>query len=218
MNDIVFGILLVIAGLGLTFAGLRVFMLMLPVFGFVSGFFLGSSVTASWLGESLLASVAGWAAGIILGLLFASLSYAYWYLGAILATATVGAMIGMALMAIMNVNLEWVIWLVTFAIGALFAYMAIAVNLPVYVVLINTAIGGATMAVAGVLLLIGEVDSGRMRWGAARRAIDGSWTWWAAVVILAALGIASQWSNLVENRLPSKRWSRADASAQRDIR
>lgn len=209
MNDISLGVLLLIVGLGLTFAGLRVFMLMLPVFGFVSGFFLGASITASWLGESLLASIAGWAVGIVLGLLLAVLSYAYWYIGAILATATVGAMIGMGLMAIMNVTLEWVIWLAAFAIGAFFAFMAITVNLPVYIVLVNTAIGGATMVVAAALLLFDQVDTGQMRWGAARRAIDGSWVWWAAVAVLASIGIASQWAQLVDHRLPAERWTRA---------
>lgn len=218
MNDIAFGILLVLTGLGLTFTGLRVYLLMLPVFGFVSGFFLGASVTASWLGESLLASIGGWIAGLSLGLIFAILSYAWWYVGAILATSAVGAMIGMALMAVMNVTIEWVIWLVAFAIGAFFAYMAIAVNLPVYVVLINTAIGGATMAVAGTLLLLGEVETNQMRWGAARRAIDGSWIWWVAVALLAAGGIASQWSSLVNNRPPPARSTRAHAGEHQRLR
>lgn len=215
MNEIALGGLLLIAGLGLTFMGLRVFMLLLPVFGFISGFFLGASLVASWLDEGFLTTIAEWTVGIILGVLFAALSYLYWYVGAILAAASVGAVIGMMLMAALGVDSERVIWLAAFIAGGLFGLLALILRLPIYVVMVNTAIGGAIITVTSVLLIFDQVEAEQLRWGAAWATINTSWVWWLLTVVLAAVGIAVQWRRMLETPLPEERWVRADARARR---
>lgn len=214
MEAILVGLLLLLAGLGLTFAGLRVFMLLLPVFGFVTGFFLGASLIASWLGEGFLSTVVTWIVGIILGIIFALGSYLYWYVGAILAAASIGATGAMALVSIFGAESQWVYWIAAIVGGALMAFLALVVRLPVYMVLVSTAFGGATMVIGSLLLMFDQIELANLQWGT-WHAINSSWLWWIAAVALAGVGIFTQWASIADTPLPEERWIRADARARR---
>src|SRR5690606_32299864 len=87
MSVVLLGVLLLAAGVGLAFFGLRAFVILLPAFGLITGFFLGASIVASWLGEGLMSDIAEWITGYILGLLFALVSFTFLYAGAILTSA-----------------------------------------------------------------------------------------------------------------------------------
>ena len=47
MSVVLLGVLLLAAGVGLAFFGLRAFVILLPAFGLITGFFLGASIVAS---------------------------------------------------------------------------------------------------------------------------------------------------------------------------
>lgn len=70
-----FTFLALLYGLGLTFFGYRLFLFLLPIWGFVFGFVFGAQSLQALLGESFLVSVTSWIVGFVVGALFAILSY-----------------------------------------------------------------------------------------------------------------------------------------------
>ncbi|RMF03435.1 MAG: hypothetical protein D6768_05895 [Chloroflexi bacterium] len=83
-----------VLGLAFTFAGYRVFLVMLPIWGFFAGFWLGAEATTLIFGAGFLATTTGWVIGFILGLLGAVLSYMFYALGVALVAAGFGWALG----------------------------------------------------------------------------------------------------------------------------
>ena len=50
----------------------------------------------------------------------------------------------------------WALFMVALVGAVLFSLIAMLLNLPVYVVIVNSALGGAWVAVAGSLMLVGR--------------------------------------------------------------
>ena len=86
-------------GLAFCFLGYRVFLVMLPIWGFFAGFWLGAEAVALLLGTGFLATVTGWVAGAALGLVGAVLSYVFYLAGVAIVAAGVGAALGAGLMS-----------------------------------------------------------------------------------------------------------------------
>lgn len=207
--DILIGILIIVLGLALVFAGLRVFLAMLPIIGFLTGFFLGATLITNWLGDSFLATATGWIVGLIVGIAFAAISYLYWYIGAILAAGSTGALLMSGLFSAFGVNNGIVLFILAVVGAAIFIFVAVTLALPVYVVLVNTAILGAYMVIGGLLLLLDRVERRQFDWGVARAAVHDSWLWWLVLVALAAVGIFSQLRAVSGTTLPERNWRRS---------
>lgn len=205
--DIFIGIVLVLFGLVVTFAGLRVFFVALPIVGFFLGFFVGAIGVQSLFGEGFLSTAVSWIAGIALGVIFALVSYLWWYAGALLAAGAVGASLGTGLMYLLGWNeiglLMFVFGLVGFAI---FFVGALLLNLPVYIVIANTAFAGAFLTIAGVLLLVNQIDYQALGNGAAIAIVNASVVWILAWVALGVVGVVAQLTAVEDVTLPEGRW------------
>ena len=213
MGDFVVGFIAVAVGLAVCFAGLRLWFALLPIWGFVAGFFIGATAVTAVFGDGFLSTVTGWVVGAIVGVVFALLSYMIWYFGAILAAASVGALIGSGLMRAFNVENEWVIAIVAAGVGVLFALAALLMALPVYVVIVNTAVAGAIAITAGVMLLFNRIDLDELDNGAAWALINESWFWLLIWAALAVAGVMAQMRSMIDATLPEERWIRATPSA-----
>ena len=88
--DILAGILLLIIGAGLAISGLRLWFWMLPILGFIAGFFLGTILVYQLAGDGILATVLSWIVGFIGGVAFALISWYWWYFGVIIAAGSAG--------------------------------------------------------------------------------------------------------------------------------
>lgn len=213
MGDIVVGIIAIAIGLAVCFAGLRLWFALLPLWGFVAGFFTGATAATAIFGDSFLSTVTGWVIGAVVGVVFALLSYMIWYFGAILAAASVGALIGSGLMRAFTVEREWVIAIVAAAVAVLFALAALMIALPVYMVIVNTAVAGAIAITAGVMLLFNRIDLDELDNGAAWALINESWFWLLVWAALAVAGVMAQMRSTVDAVLPVNRWVRATPEA-----
>ena len=132
MDDILIGLIAVLVGAAVCFFGLRVWFFMLPIWGFVAGFFLGATAITGIFGDSFLSTVSGWVVGFIVGLGFSFISYLYWYLGAIIAAGSIGAVAGSGLMGAFGVENDWVLFFAALAGAILFALAAFILALPVW--------------------------------------------------------------------------------------
>jgi hypothetical protein len=219
MEQVIIGILLALIGLGVCFFGLRYWFIMLPIFGAVAGFFVGARVVQEVFGTGFLSTGVSWIIGIIVGLVFALLSWFVWYAGAIIMAGAVGASLFSGILHAIFSNPWGIMLFVVALIGAiLFAAIALFLNLPIYIVIVNSALGGAALAVAGVLVLIGTVTVTELSTGAAVAVADevrfqgAGILWYIVWIILAVLGMLFQVQSISSVTLPEEKWvpARAD--------
>jgi hypothetical protein len=212
--DILAGILLLIIGAGLAISGLRLWFWMLPILGFIAGFFLGTILVYQLAGDGILATVLSWIVGFIGGVAFALISWYWWYFGVIIAAGSVGATIASGLAASFGADRQWVLLIVAIIGAALFAFAALILNLPTYLVIVNTAIIGALAIVTGLLLIFNRIDLDTLGDGHAVAIVNDSLGWWLLWIVLAGIGIAMQLRFTLLVALPGDRYVRTSAAAR----
>lgn len=211
--DILIGILALIVGAAVCLAGLRLFFLLLPVWGFVVGFLGGAALVTALAGDGFLSTALGIIVGILLGIVGAVLSYFFWYFGVILAAGSAGSMLGSTLFAAIGVDSTWLLFIIGVIFAAIFIFAAFIIQLPVYLVIIDTAFAGAMIVVGGLLLLFNRIDRADIGTAAAWHQIHDHWPLWILWAVIAAIGIGAQLTAVERAILPAERWVRAPQGA-----
>jgi hypothetical protein len=217
--EILVGIILALIGLAVCFFGLRFWFILLPVFGAITGFFVGARVMQDIFGTGFLSTATSWIVGIVVAIVFALLAYFVWYAGAIIMAGAVGASLFSGILHALFTNPWGVVLFIVALIGAvIFAVGALMLNLPIYIVIINSALAGASLAVAGLLTIFGTIEVVELANGATLAVVNetrlgsASWLWVLAWIVLAAAGIFYQLRSVDEIRLPEERWVPARAA------
>jgi len=218
MENFLVGIVLALIGLAICFLGLRFWFILLPVFGGVTGFFVGARVMQDIFGTGFLSTATSWIAGIVMAIVLALLSYFIWYAGAIIMAGAVGASLFTGILHAITSQPWGLIHVIVALIGAIiFAVGALMLNLPIYIVIVNSALGGASLAVAGLLTMLGTITTVELANGATFAVVDEtshglSWLWILAWIVLVVAGIYYQLRSVNEIRLPEERWVPARAA------
>lgn len=195
MSDIFVGILALVAGLMLCFRGYWTLRLVLSIWGALIGFGLGATI-ATWINDdSYLASALGWIIGVALALVFALVAYFYYAIGVILSLGSMGFALGAAVTGALGVEWDWVIICVGIVCGLAVALLAIAADVPMVLLVVLSSLSGATVLIAGVMLLTGVLNTEDFDKAAVTNNIDGHWFWTVGFVALAVVGIVSQLSH-----------------------
>lgn len=206
MSEVIVGLILIVLGAVVCFYGLRFFFILLPVWGFIAGFFLGAHGMTALLGQGFLQTVTGWIVGIVLGAIFAVASYFIWYIGAIIAAASFGGLIGEGLFGLFTQN-GVLLWIGA-AIGAIIIAVVTAVLfLPVYFVIVNTAFAGAGAITIGLMLVLQRITLVQLGAGEEMATVQAGWFWFVIALVLAILGILWQMRSMAEVTLPEDKWS-----------
>ncbi|MDN5765094.1 MAG: DUF4203 domain-containing protein [Humibacillus sp.] len=203
MADIVSGLLAILAGGFMLFAGQFVLRFMLTVWGVFAGFALGAGLFAGLADERFLGTALGWVTGFIFAMIFAALAYFYYAAAVIIAMAAFGFAIGSGLVVALGVGWNWVAVLVGLVVGAVLGLVSVVGNLPMIVLAVVSSVAGAVSVVAGLMLLVGSLHTADFTQTALTDAINVSPGWDLAMVVLAIVGIVAQ--------------TRARATMRRDI-
>ncbi|MCS6845730.1 MAG: TMEM198/TM7SF3 family protein [Caldilineales bacterium] len=144
-----FALLALVYGLGLTFFGYRLFLFLLPIWGFVFGFVFGAQALQALLGEGFLVSVTSWIVGFFVGAVFAILSYLFYFF----AVGVVAGSLGYSLTTgfftgLLNMRMNLLVWLIAVLVAAVVIFITYRFNLQKYVVIVATAVLGAGSIVA----------------------------------------------------------------------
>jgi hypothetical protein len=209
--DILLSIFLIIFGLMITFMGTAVFFAVLPALGFALGFFTGAAGMFAIFGDGFLSTIGGWIAGILIGIVFAFISYFWWYAGVLLSAGSLGALLGSGLAQVFGLDDGFLYFLFGLVGFIVFMSVALVLNLPIYVIIISTALAGANLLVIGVLLLFNRIDSEELGYGTAAAVIDESWLWTLVVLVVAIVGASFQLSVRERLVVPQDRWVNASA-------
>ena len=210
LEGLLVGALAVLVGLAFAFVGYRFFLVLLPIWGFIAGFALTANAIAGLLNEGFLVTILGWIAGFFVGLVFAVLSYFFWYIAVIVLAGTVGYALGASILTALGVDSGFLVFVAGLGVGIVFFIGAIVLAVPKWAIVVLTAIGGAGAIVVGAALAIGRIPvAGLSEGGIVSAAIGDSVLWGLAWALLAVAGVVVQW------------WSSAsftiDRSSYRDV-
>jgi hypothetical protein len=207
--DVLVGLIGLVVGVAVCVAGLRLFIVLLPIWGGVVGFFVGAAGVTAIFGDGFLSTTLGIVVGLIVGVIFAFFSYLYWYVGVLLAAGASGWIFGESLFAAIGVNTDWVLWIIGLLFASVFVAAALVLNLPVYVVIVSTALSGAGIAIGGILLVFNKIDRADIGTGATWERIHDHWWLWLIWLVAAGVGIGAQIGTKTNDAAELDRWARA---------
>jgi hypothetical protein len=195
LEGIILGLVAIAVGAAFTFWGFRFFLLLLPVWGFLFGFLVGADVVTYLFGQGFLSTTFSWLAGFVVGLIFAALSYLYYWFAVVWIGATAGYALGTGIMTWLTPNAGTLTFVVGIILAVAVAIAIVALHVPKYIVLIATAFGGAFAVMAGIALLLGRVPYTELHNGTVGLYVKDSlsWVWVGAAVLLGIAGFFYQW-------------------------
>jgi hypothetical protein len=192
---LILGLVAIVVGALVSAYGARGFFLLLPLWGFVAGFLLGAQLVAGLLGEGLLATVAGWAMGFVVGAGFALLASLWWWASIVILSGTVGYLVGSGLLAAIGLDPGLLTVAAGLALGAVFAVGAIALDVPTLLVAGLTALGGAAYVIGGAYLVLGQMTVEQLREGPLG-ALEGRPLALLGWLALAIVALGYQWLDM----------------------
>lgn len=195
LEGLLLGALAVGIGLALAFWGFRVFLILLPIWGFFAGFLLGANGVEYIFGDAFLATATGWVVGFLLGLLFAVLAYLYYFVAIILLGGALGYQLTIGLLQWIGFDADGIIaFILAIAGGAIFAVGFFLLRMPAVLVIVVTAIIGAGAAIAGVAVGLGLLPYQELSGGifGIHAASDVGWLGIIAAIALAFAGAIYQ--------------------------
>lgn len=216
MQDVVVGLLAIAVGALFAFRGYFAMRVIIPIWGAFAGFMLGAGIVSSASNDGFLRSVLGWVIGVVLAALFALAAYLYYEISVAIAMAGIGFALGTSLMVALGVTWSWLIIIVGVAAGILLAAIAILGDLPTVILVVLTALAGASTIVAGLMLLVGAVNTGDFESVSTTQRLDDDWWWYAIYVVLAIAGVVIQIQRTAQLRASLReQWA---ASGGRELR
>jgi hypothetical protein len=189
---ILFALLSVGFGVLLLFEGYRLARIVIPLIGFLMGMSLGGAVFSDLANTPFLATLAGITVGVLTGIFFAALAYAYYYLAVVLLGGGLGYWLGSGLILWLGFSPGALSAIIGIALGILVAMFAIMSNAPKFVLMVLTSITGAVATAGGVLLLFNVIPLDFYSYSTASFAIRNSFFWSVVAIALAAIGMAAQ--------------------------
>jgi hypothetical protein len=192
MQDVIFGLVAIGAGVLFCFAGYFAFRLIIPVWGAFVGFATGAGIVTSVSGDGFLRTGIGWIVGLALAVVFALVAYLYYQVAIVIALGSIGFALGTSLLVALDVSWTWLVVAGGLAVALLLAIVAIRTDLPKILLVVLSALGGASAITTGLMLLVGTVDSAGFGDADTTERVDAGWWWYAIYAALALTGVVMQ--------------------------
>ena len=192
MDTIVVGIIAVLIGALLCFRGYVTMRLIISLFGAFVGFLLGAGLVAGVTDSGFGQLALSWIVGIIGAVLFGVLAYFSYQVAVVIGMAAIGFTIGTTVMAAVGVGSQAATVAVGLVAGALLAVIAIATDLPAVILVVLTALAGASVTVSGVMVIAGTIGINRLTAEGVAAEMSSGWWWYVLYGGLALLGIIAQ--------------------------
>ena len=147
------GLIGILFGLALAFAGYRFFLFLLPIWGFFFGLAFGAQTIQALFGQAFLATVTSWVVGFIVALVFAVLSYLFYFIAVALIAGALGYAVTVGLVTALGVPMGWLLWIIGVVVGIVVAIVVLRFNLQKWAIIIATSVLGAGVIVGTIVLL-----------------------------------------------------------------
>jgi len=192
------GMIALLFGLALAFAGYRLFLVLLPIWGFVFGFGLGAqTIMALSPNDAFLATVTSWVVGFIVAAVFAVLAYLFYIAAVGIASFSLGYTATIGLLTAIGLPLAGglIAWLGAVVVGVVLAFVVLRFNVQKIVVEIATAVLGAGTIVGVFLALFGKLPPSQLVANPVGAALQASPFWMIVFIVLAVVAFFAQWQN-----------------------
>jgi hypothetical protein len=192
LGNIIAGALLLFLGGVIAFGGYRLFLVLLPIYGFFFGLSFGAHSVQALIGDGFLATTTSWVVGFFAGLLFGLLSYLFWVFAVALAAGSLGYGLVAAFFGLFDADLDVLVWIIGIVVGVVFAIGAVVLNLQKAVVIVATALVGAAGIVGTFLLLFTSSSAEVFAEDWAQELIDDHPLYFVIFAVVAAFGMVFQ--------------------------
>lgn len=184
----------VLLGAALCLVGYRFFLVMLPIWGFFGGLWLGAYSVTLIFGTGFLATTTGLVVGVAVGLIGAVLSYLFYLAGVVIVAGALGGALGSGVMSALGFDPGLIMAIVTIVSALVAVGLTLVFNLQKYVIIILAAIAGAALVVLSGMLVFGQVTVAELQAGGnlLQPIFQGSWFWGLVWLALAVAGVGVQ--------------------------
>ena len=179
-------------GTVILFGGYRLFLVLLPIWGFFFGFGLGAHTVTLLFGDAFFATITGWVVGFVVGALFAVLSYLFYAVAVAIIAGSLGYAIGVGLMDLIGLDTGFLVWLVGIALAIVVIFVTFKWNLQKYVLIVATSVGGTLVIVGTFMFGLGGLTLAKMARDPIQHAFEDSPIWTIFAIILIIAGIVVQ--------------------------
>jgi hypothetical protein len=179
----------------LLFGGYRFFWVLIPILGFFFGFGLGAQTVQALFGGGFLATITGWVVGFGVAVLFALLSYLFYFTAVALIGGALGYSLAVGLLEAIGLNFGFIVWMIGIVAAMAVGAAVIIFNIQKYAVIAATALIGAGVIVGTFLYLFGGLPSADVTANPVRAAMSQSVWWTIAYLVLAFIGAAGQYES-----------------------
>ncbi len=204
------GLIGLLFGLVLAFAGYRLFLVLLPIWGFFFGFGLGAQAIQALFGQAFLATITSWVVGFIVAAVFAVLAYLFYIAAVAILSFSLGYSATVGVLTALGLPLlgGFVAWLVAVVVGVILALVVLRFNIQKIVIELATAFLGAG-AIVGVFVLLFGGPAAQIMQNPVQYVLKSSPFWLIVFVVLGVVGFVLQmmhnrsWEAQTYNRMSS---------------
>lgn len=147
-----------IFGLMLTFAGYKLFRILLPIWGFFFGLWLGAQSIQIIFNEGFLATITSWVVGLIVGIIFAVLVFPFYLFGVAIIAASLGYLATVGLWLWIGLPYGFLMWVIAIIVATVLTAVTLIFNIQKWVIIIATAVLGASVSVGVIAALFKPVS------------------------------------------------------------
>jgi hypothetical protein len=140
-------------GLLLCFAGYKFFLVLLPIWGFFFGLWLGAQTMQALFGVGPFATVTSWVVGFVVGAVFAVLSYLFYIAAVAIIAGSLGYFASVGLLQAIGLNMGFLVWLIGIVAAVALAFVTLRFNLQKWVIIIATSLLGSAVIFGGFFVL-----------------------------------------------------------------
>lgn len=177
----------------LAFSGYRFFLILLPIWGFFFGFGLGAQTVQAIFGTGFLSDVTSWVIGFVVALIFAALSYLFYFFAVALLAGSLGYSIGAGIMLAIFPSLDFTAWIVGMIVGVIFAVLVTVLNVQKWIIIIATSLMGAGVIIGTFLFMLGKLPSKDVVANPVHAVLSDSPLWLILFIVIAILGFGAQY-------------------------
>jgi hypothetical protein len=189
------GLIALLFGLVLAFAGYRLFLVLLPIWGFFFGFGLGAQSIQALFGDAFLATITSWVVGFIVAAVFAVLAYLFYVFAVALISFSLGYTATVGVLTAIGLPLAggFIAWIIAVVVGAALAFVVLRFNIQKVVIELATAFLGAGAIVGVFLALFGGLPSSELVNNPVAVALKNSPFWMLVFIILGIVAYVVQY-------------------------
>jgi hypothetical protein len=178
-------------GLLMAFAGYRLFLLLLPIWGFFFGLALGADTMQALFGVGFLATVTSWVVGFVVGAVFAVLSYLFYLFAVAVLAGSFGYVITALVLHAIGMNAGFLLWLIAIVVAVVAIFVTFKFNLQKWVIIIATAVMGSAVTFGTFILLFNPMAN--LMADPVKVFLQSSWFLMLLFVVEAVAGIVVQY-------------------------